>query len=172
MKFIKWIFITIFTLLFLLVAGGFILTYFYKDEIVAKVKSDINKNVDATIDFGSVDLSFLRSFPDFNLQIKDLNITGKDEFEGITLVDAKNIELDLNVMSVINSDEPIQINTIQFTKPAIHVIVLNDGKANYDIAKSSEGSTEEEASYNFQINLQKYSIVDGHITYDLSLIHI
>ena len=167
MKFIKWIFLTIFTLIILLVAGGFILSYFYKDEIVAKVKSDINKNVEATIDFGSVDLSFLKSFPDFNLQIKDLNISGKDAFEGITLVDAKNIELDLNVMSVINSDEPIQINTIQFTEPAIHVIVLKNGKSNYDIAKPSEETEEEgETSYNFQINLKKYSILDGHITYD------
>jgi len=167
MKFIKWIFLTLITLIILLVAGGFILSYFYKDEIVAKVKSDINKNVEATIDFGSVDLSFLKSFPDFNLQIKDLNISGKDAFEGITLVNAKNIELDLNLMSVINSDEPIQINTIQFTEPAIHVIVLKNGKVNYDIAKSSEETEEEgETSYNFQINLQKYSIIDGHITYD------
>jgi len=78
MKFIKWLFITILTLVLLLIAGGFVLSYFYKDEIVAKVKTDINKNFDATIDFGSVGLSFLRSFPDFNLQLEDLNIQGKD----------------------------------------------------------------------------------------------
>ena len=165
MKFIKWLFITILTLVILLIAGGFVLSYFYKDEIVAKVKSDINKNFDATIDFGDVDLSFLRSFPDFNLQLKDLNVQGKGAFEGVTLVDAQNIELDLNVMSVINADEPIQINTIQFTEPNIHVIVLKDGKANYDITKATE-EAEETSSYNFKINLQKYSIVDGHLTYD------
>lgn len=164
MKFIKWLFITILTLVLLLVVGGFVLSYFYKDEIVAKVKTDINKNFDATIDFGSVDLSFLRSFPDFNLQLQDLNIQGKDAFEGITLVDAKNIELDLDVMSVINADAPIQINTIQFTEPNIHVMVLKDGTANYDIAKASEET--ESSTYNFQINLEKYSVVDGHLTYD------
>lgn len=165
MKFIKWFFITILTLVVLLIAGGFVLSYFYKDEIVAKVKSDINKNFEATIDFGDVDLSFLRSFPDFNLQLKDLNIKGKDAFEGVTLVDAKNIELDLNVMSVINADAPIQINTIQFTEPNIHVIVLKDGKANYDITKATE-EAEETSSYNFKINLEKYSILDGQLTYD------
>ena len=165
MKFLKWLFFTILFLIVLLIAGGFVLSYFYKDEIVAKVKSDINKNFDATIDFGDVDLSFLRSFPDFNLQLKDLNIKGKDAFEGVTLVDAKNIELDLNLMSVINADAPIQINTVQFTQPNIHVIVLKDGKANYDIAKATE-ETAESASYNFKINLEKYSIVDGQLTYD------
>ena len=165
MKFLKWLFFTLFFLIVLLIAGGFVLSYFYKDEIVAKVKSDINKNFDATIDFGDVDLSFLRSFPDFNLQLKDLNIKGKDAFEGVTLVDAKNIELDLNLMSVINADAPIQINTIQFTEPNIHVIVLKDGKTNYDIAKSTE-EAEEASSYNFKINLEKYSIVNGQLTYD------
>jgi len=164
MKFIKWLFITILTLVLLLVVGGFVLSYFYKDEIVAKVKTDINKNFDATIDFGRVDLSFLRSFPDFNLQLQNLNIQGKDAFEGITLVDAKNIELDLDVMSVINADAPIQVNTIQFTEPNIHVMVLKDGTANYDIAKATEEA--ESSSYNFQINLEEYSIVDGHLTYD------
>ncbi len=166
MKFIKWLFFTILFLVILLIAGGFVLSYFYKDEIVAKVKTDINKNFDATIDFGDVDLSFLRSFPDFNLQLKDLNIKGKDAFEGITLIDAKNIELDLDVMSVINAEVPIQINTIQFTKPSIHVMVLKDGKANYDIAKETASETEEASSYNFKINLEKYNIVEGHITYD------
>ncbi len=165
MKFIKWLFISLLTLLILLIVGGFVLSYFYKDEIVSKVKTDINKNFDATIDFGDVDLSFLRSFPDFNLQLKDLNIKGKDAFEGVTLIDAKNIELDLNVMSVINADVPIQINTIQFTEPSIHVMVLKNGKANYDIAKATE-EAEEAASYNFKINLEKYRLVDGHLTYD------
>ncbi len=165
MKFIKWLFFTILFLIVLLIAGGFILSYFYKDEIVAKVKSDINKNFDATIDFGDVDLSFLRSFPDFNLQLKDLNIKGKDAFEGVTLVDARNIELDLNVLSVINADAPIQINTIQFTEPNIHVIVLKDGKANYDIAKAT-AEAEDSSSYNFKINLEQYSMVDGQLTYD------
>ncbi len=165
MKFIKWLFIILLTLVVLLIAGGFVLSYFYKDEIVSKVKTDINKNFDATIDFGAVDLSFLRSFPDFNLQLKDLNIKGQDAFEGITLVDAKNIELDLDVMSVVNADSPIQINTIQFTEPNIHVMVLKNGKANYDIAKATE-EAEETTSYNFKINLEKYNIVDGHLTYD------
>lgn len=164
MKAIKRLFLTVFAILFLLVIGGVILGYFYKDEIVARVKSDINKNFDAEIDFGSVDLSFWKSFPDVNLQLNDLKVVGQDEFAGIPLVDAKNIELDLDVMSVIQSDAAIKVNAINLVEPKIHVVMLKNGKTNYDIAQST-GETSDEP-YNFQVNLDQYTIQDGELIYD------
>ena len=59
MKIVKKLLLFFFGTLFLFIIAGVALTYFYKDEIVAKVKTDINKNFNAVVDFGHVDLSLI-----------------------------------------------------------------------------------------------------------------
>jgi len=43
----------------------FILPIVYKSEIIRLTKIEINKSVNATIDFKDIDLSLITSFPDF-----------------------------------------------------------------------------------------------------------
>jgi len=61
-----------FLLLLLLIIAAVAIPYFFKDQIVERIKTDINKNLDATVDFTDVDLSLLRSFPDFNFSMSNL----------------------------------------------------------------------------------------------------
>lgn len=170
MKFIKKLFLFLFALLFLLIIGGVGLTYLYQDEIVDRVKTDMNKNFNATVDFSSVDLSILRSFPHFNFQMEDFKITGAEDFEGLELVNTKGLEFTLDIMSVIKTERPIEIKSIFLNKPKIHVKVLQNGKSNYDIVKTTDTeattTTAESEDYSFVIQLEKYSIQDGQITYE------
>ncbi|MFK7809382.1 MAG: AsmA-like C-terminal region-containing protein [Saprospiraceae bacterium] len=155
----------LFIFLLILIIAAIAIPYFFKDQIVDRVKTDINKNLDATVDFKDVNLSLFRSFPDFSFQMSDFTITGNEPFDQLKLVDVKDMELDLNVMSVINTDDPIQINAVTLQEPKIHLIVLKDGKSNYDIAGSSE--TEEPAGeYSFLVQLKEYSITNGDVIYD------
>ena len=163
MKIVKRLFFFLFGLLFLLIAGGFLLTWMYKDEIIAKVKEDINKNVNGVVDFGEVNLSIIKSFPDFNFAISDFSITGIEQFEGVKLIQADAMDFSLDIMSVIKTEEPIEIHTVNIQKPAVHVKILPNGQANYDIAKDT--STTEE-TYNFVVQLEKYTIEDGNLIYD------
>jgi len=155
-------------LLLIIIIAAVAIPYFFKDEIVEAVKKDINKNFNAVVEFEDVNLSLFKSFPDFNFALEKLSITGINEFEGFKLMEADNIEFSLDLMSVISDEGPVEINTIYLQKPSIHVKVLRNGKANYDIVKANEAAVEDTDSteYNFLIQLKEYAIVDGNFIYD------
>lgn len=167
MKIVKRIFIVLLVLIVLFVGALVAIPYFFKDEILATVKTEINKAVNAKVDFADVDISLLRSFPDLSLKLENLEVVGIEEFEGVKLMGGESFDLTVDVMSAINSDtRPLEIKSVHLEKPEINVIVLPNGKANYDIAK---GAAEEEPAAEtpeMQIDLQQYSIADGMITYD------
>ena len=70
-----------------------IVPFVFRDKIEAIVKDEINKNVNAKVDFRSVDLSLFKSFPQLNVAIEGLSVTGVDTFQNIKLFDCKNINV-------------------------------------------------------------------------------
>ncbi len=153
-----------------IILAAIAIPYFFKDQIVEKIKEDINKTVNAKVDFKDVNLSLFRSFPDFSFQLSGLEITGVDEFENLKLVAADNIDFTLDLMSVIKTERPIEIHSFHLEQPEVNIKILRNGKANYDIVKvdstaSTEATAEGEA-YNFLIKLKEYSIDNANFTYD------
>ncbi len=62
-------------LLFVLLIGAIVaVPFLFKDEINAALKEEINKNLNAKVDYGSFDLSLLRSFPNFSFSIDDVSV--------------------------------------------------------------------------------------------------
>ena len=165
-RLLKWTGITFFLLIILII----LLPILFKDEIVQFIKEEANASLNAELDFGKVDLSLLSTFPKFSLEINDLTLTGVDEFEGVELVEIKQTNLKLNLWSVIGGDQ-YEISSVGLVEPKIHVLVLSDGKANYDIATSdSTGieSIDEEVgeSAPLKLALEEYYIEKGSIVYD------
>ncbi|MBK9319645.1 MAG: AsmA family protein [Bacteroidetes bacterium] len=122
-------------LLVLIVGAAVLLPIIYKDKIVALVKEEVNKNINAKVDFGDFDLTILSSFPDFTIKIDQLSVIGIAPFEGDTLTSAKQLALTVDIMSVIKGSQ-IDIESIELNQAFINLIVLKDGRANWDIAKS------------------------------------
>jgi uncharacterized protein involved in outer membrane biogenesis len=137
----KKLFIALGILLVLLVAAIIIIPIVLKEPITKAVKEEANANLNATINFKGVEISILRSFPDVYVGINELSITGKDKFEGRTLLYLKTLSLDVNLMSAFKG-APV-INQITLADGLANVIVLEDGSANYDIVPESEGTEEE-----------------------------
>ncbi len=171
-KIIKWSIVGFISLIVLLVIAIFAIPYFFKDEILALAKKEINKNINATVDFSDADLSLLTNFPELTFSMNDLTVTGVDKFEGIPLASMKRMDFSMNLMSAIRpkEGEPIGINSISLVQPDINILVLRDGKANYDIAKSSGAETNKETTSSepasFKLNLSNYSIQKGKFVYD------
>ncbi|MEM1320617.1 MAG: AsmA-like C-terminal region-containing protein [Bacteroidota bacterium] len=153
-------------LLLLLIVAIIAIPYLFKDQIVERIKADINRTVDAKVEFADVNLSFIRSFPRFSFQLEDFKISGVDEFEGLTLAAADQASFALNLSFLFNQDQPIDIYSVQLDKPIINVKVLPDGKANYDIAKTTTDTTTGTETYDFTVKLQQYSINDAQVTFD------
>ena len=138
MKIVKRLLLVFFAFLVLLVGSAIALPFIFRDRIVELAKEEINKTVNAKVDFQDVSLSLFRSFPDFNLRLENFSILGVEEFEGVQLAGGQAVDLTLDLMSVIKADRPIEIKSIRLLRPDIHVYVLENGKANYDITKPSE----------------------------------
>ncbi len=145
--------------------------YFYRDKIAQAVKDEINKNVNATVDFNDFSLSLFRSFPDFSLGLEGLSVVNKQPFAGDTLAYIPSFELTLDLMSVIKGEEYI-LKKITISRPHINLKVNNDGKANWDITPESgeqEKTTPENQSSDdksFVVRLNHVSIHNGMIVYD------
>ncbi len=165
MKILKKILLALAVLLVLFIGVLVAIPYFFKDEIVAEIKNAVNENLNATVDFSDVDISLLRDFPNVSLQIMDYSVTGQGEFDGVKLVAGKSFDVSVNFWSAWNFGEvPLEIRSVNLEQPQVNIIVLGNGKANYDIAKATEETNAETDPY--QIQLKSYSITDGNIVYD------
>lgn len=160
----KWTGLTILTLLILIIIAPFI----FKDKIVALVKEEANKNLNAKVDFGDFDLTLFSSFPDFHFVINKINVVGVDSFKDDTLAYIGELNLDINLKSVIAGDK-YQVNSIVIDKARILGKVLYNGKANWDIAKPSTDSTGAATSSEpskFALQLKELKIKDSYIVYN------
>ena len=154
------------TFIVLLVAA-LVLPYVFKDKIVAVIKTEANKNLNAKFDFKDFDLSLIKSFPDFLFQLNDLSIIGINEFNNDTLIHAKHINLSVNLMSVIKGEQ-YKINDITVKDALLQGLVLKDGKANWDITKPDSSKTPEVAGEptKFKLQLKKFELANTTIVYD------
>jgi hypothetical protein len=163
-RILKWFGIILLVLLVLIISAPFL----FKNQIVQFVKDTANKELNAKVNFGDFDLSLFRSFPNFSLSIDNVSIANIGEFEGDTLLAAKNLRVGLNLMSVIKGDK-YEINEISLDQPRIEAIVLKNGKANWDITKPSADTTKETPAADskpFKMGLKKFEIKNGYIVYD------
>lgn len=162
----KKVLITIAIVFAVLLISAAAVPYLFKDQIVAKVKSVINEKVNAKVDFKEFDLTLIRSFPKMGIRLNYLTVVGVDSFAQDTLANIKQLQLDLNLMSVIKG-ETYEINAVSLQQPTILAKVLKSGKANWDIMKpDSTAKPTDTASTAFKAALEKYSIEEGKITYD------
>ncbi|MCK9448487.1 MAG: AsmA family protein [Bacteroidales bacterium] len=144
-----------------------LIPFFFQDKLVQLVKEELNKSVEATIDFSSARLSLIRSFPDFSLTLSHLVLTGKAAFENDTLLYADRFSLTLDILSVFKAS-PYEIKNIRLKEPLLHLIVLEDGHANWDIMPETESEIEEPTTStdSFSLSLKALQISNGSLIYD------
>src|SRR5262249_16218817 len=136
----------------------------FKDAIAARVKAEINKRVNATVNFTDLNLTLLTSFPRLTLSIDNLSVTGINEFAGQPLATVRTLNVKLRLWDVIGGGKTT-ISSITLDQPIVSVIVLKNGKANYDIAKPEPAGNESEPS-SFAMAIQSYAINGGRLWYD------
>ncbi|NOT51254.1 MAG: hypothetical protein HOP10_08255 [Chitinophagaceae bacterium] len=156
--------ITGITLLSLIVLA-FLIPIVFKKQITRLVKKEINKSINAKVDFSDVRLNLLRHFPRVTIIVKDLSIVGSAGFEGDTLLYAKKTEASANLFSVIKGKN-INVYGAYLRSPRIHAWVNKNGKANWDIAKPSSSTSTDTSASAFKMSLKNYAITDGYIVFE------
>jgi hypothetical protein len=151
----------------LLLAAILILPFVFESKISEIAKQEINKNVNATVDFSGMNLSLLKNFPNFSLKISNLVITGKNEFRSDTLLLVDNINVVIDLFSVFSGDS-YEVKRIIMQSPSVSVKILKEGLANYDILMDDEeqpDKTEPGGETAFHLSLKQFQIVNGTLSY-------
>lgn len=161
-KVLKWFGLTILILFLALISIPFLFQEKIKDLALAQA----NKMLKADIAVGDFDLTIIRTFPNMTFMFNDVTITGREEFEGVQLVDIGEFQTRIGFWSVFGTSD-IEIYGIEISDAAFDVRVLEDGLANYDIVKSSEELEEEypedkddAAPFNLKLRYYAFNNID------------
>ncbi len=166
MKIVKWLVYGIIFLAVLLAVTALAIPYFFKDDIFKVVKKEMNDRLDAKVDFdNNIGLTLFRSFPDLSVHISDIKVVGKNEFKGLQLAHIKDADVNLDLMSVIKNDRPIEVHSFELDRATIYVKILENGKANYNITKPTKTSTTS-SSGDYKVKLASYRFTKSNITFD------
>lgn len=141
---------------------------FFKDQIFRKVDEQLAKTVNAEVNYDSDDigLSLLRNFPNATASLADFSIVGREPFAGDTLLATRRFEIVIDLFSLF-SGEQMEIKAIELENPLIQILVLEDGRANYDIAIEDETLSEEDtAETEFNIGIDHWEINNGRLVYE------
>lgn len=169
MKILKRLLLFFLIFIVLLLGAAFLVPVIFKDKLLVMAQNVINENVNAEVVIGDVDVTIFKSFPDLTLELNDLEVKGTGPFADITLASLESIMVTMDIMSVIGG-ENITVSSIGIVGPNVHVLVLADGMANWDIMKESdetevaEDGAEESGS--FKLALKEYFIERGRVIYD------
>lgn len=143
--------------------------WFFKDKIAGLVKDELNKQVNANVDFQTARLSLLRSFPNFSLSLKQLSVINQQPFEGDTLAYLGSLTLTVDLMSVI-SGGPYVVKRIALDKVVMNFLSLKTGEVNWDIVATSTETTVEETGAAdeapLSIKLNQLTINDAQVVYE------
>ena len=150
--------------LLVLIALAFAAPYLFKNQIVNLVKKEINKKINAKVDFKDVNISLFRHFPKVAVGLDELQVIGTGLFAADTLIAAKRLDAALNIMSVIQGTD-MTIYSLFVESPRIHVIVNKDGFKNWDIMKPDTVVAATTSGKSFKMALQQYAVHNAYISF-------
>ncbi|MFD0965113.1 AsmA-like C-terminal region-containing protein [Pseudofulvibacter geojedonensis] len=142
----------------------------FKDKFAGMIKTLINKQINAQVDFDDVDISLINNFPKASLQIEGLSITNFEPFKGDTLFYAKEIGLTMPLSGLTKTaEDAITINAFTIDEALVNIISNKNGITNYDIAKKKENKqptkTEDTNAKGFAFTVEEYAINNSTVNY-------
>ncbi len=142
--------------------------FLFKNTIKEKVMIAINESVDAQISFSDFSLNIFKNFPNTNIELEGLKVINNAPFEGDTLAYADKLSVKVNLKDVLlkSDKEPYKLLGFSIENAIVNVHMNENGKGNFDIVKSTDEKAEEDnASSNFSLNIQEYSVDNLKFTF-------
>jgi len=141
------------------------LPFLFKGKLLNMTKEQINKSINAKVNFGDFGVSIFTSFPNLKINLEDVSVVGIDKFADDTLLDLKDFSAEVDIMSVM-SGRNIKIRAILLDGVKLNAKVLSDSSANWNITKPSTDTTADTSKSNFKLALRLLEINNAYITYD------
>jgi uncharacterized protein involved in outer membrane biogenesis len=162
----KKVIIILASVIILILAAAIIVPIIFKDDIRKLFRSSIDESIDAQVYFdpNKFSLSLFKSFPNPTASIGDLGIVGNEPFAGDTLVSIGRFDITIDLFSLFG--DSYRIKSINLVNPRMNIITLKSGQANYQIVPETDEATADEASSDFNLQIEKWTITNGYLNYD------
>jgi AsmA-like C-terminal region len=135
----------IIVLIAVLLGVAAVVPFLFKDKIVQATKDAANQELNAILNFESIDVSLLqniKNFPDITLVIHQPSISGVGQFSGDTLIKMEALKLALDIQSIFQTEKPMEIHGIELVNADIYAKVAADSQTNWDITKPTKETKE------------------------------
>lgn len=113
---------------------------FFKGDLLQIIQNQSSRYIKAELKVGSMNLSMFKNFPNLNVTLKDITLTGENEFTGDTLAKFPLFEASVDLKSLIFGEELI-VNHILLKDCRLTPVLSVSGNANWDILIKSDSTT-------------------------------
>jgi len=154
----------LFSILFVLIVTVLTVPYFFKDDIEKFIKKEINNSINAKFTYDDISLSLLSDFPNLHVKIDNIRLDGINEFKDVRLAQIDRFNMSLDAKRLFFAKDLV-IKKIGVDGADINIMVLKNGKANYDIVKPDSTQTQKPEK-NYVIKLKSYDVKNTNLKYD------
>ena len=136
----------------------------FKGKIIRSVKQMADESLLAKVDFTNAEVSLFRNFPQLEVKLNELTVSGIHEFEGKKLISIQTLSTSISLSSFWKGGG-IHVSEIVLTDPKFYLMVSPTGKANWDISKPSATHSSSGSNSPMQIDLTRVQLINGSFTY-------
>ncbi len=153
------------------VIGLALVPLLFRGKIEERARRAVNGAVSAHVEWGSAGLSLLRHFPNPDLRMRNLVVTGVGPFEGDTLASVGGLDVVLDLGSLWGAwrhGAPVVVRSVVVDAPTLRLVRTREGAASWDIGKKpaqAEGRKPAAAGGGVRLGLRSLEIHSGDITF-------
>lgn len=163
MKYIKRIFLGLFSLVILIALGIFILVTFYKKEMAELITDQLKEKYALTLKIEDADVSFLSNWPQASVKLRDVYVESiSDVHKNEPVLKAGTISLSFNLRKLLNKQ--FIVKSIGIKDAEILLIKHEDGTRNFDF-KSQAKTPVDTAQSSLQFEINKVTIKNTHFRF-------
>lgn len=156
MKYLKRIFIAIFSILLLVGIAVFVLLTFYKKEMATMLTDSLKTNYGLTLKVSDVKTSFLSNWPQASVQLQDVYISNDSMGKNVPLLKAGSLSLSFDLKKLLNKQFIIQ--SVSIKNAEVNLEKHADGSRNFEFKKPPAKKDTSASAISFEVS--KISIQD------------
>ena len=152
-KTFKKLFLSLISLVVFLLLLSISINYFFSKNINDFVANSIKDNINSECSINNIRLNIVKSFPHISIELQKLKLDEASEFDNDTLLYAKKVLIEFNILQILKKD--FTINRIIIQNGELNIKYFNNS-GNYNIFKKVEKKI---------VNLEDIKLYDSQITY-------
>jgi hypothetical protein len=144
----------------LLFVGGSAYLYYNQDQLIDKILSEVNKSIQTPVEVEAVDINWWTDFPNISLRFQNVFIEESIERSSFPLAKLEELALSFNTLDFLKGDYSFE--KIILKRGEVTIRTTRAGERNYDIIKSTNGTSGETVNFNLK-NIQIQAVQVNYV---------